>query len=348
MAIDKPLSEPEVRKWLKDKKLADEWWVMLDEEEFNDDPINLDEVFRIHKTLAGQQVVIVQVSEQEKDDPDFISLIMLDKPKRKPLAKKLPVKKLPAKKTLPKKEIAGGPHLPLPTSHLLQQHQTLVVQYHQWLNPLQACRMAHHRHLVMYHFLHQVQADHPQRLLDSPKDAPAPISAPTPIASPEPTPAAVPLPSPQPANLPTVSIPEVTRPTGSGGFSAQLEQAKRQLADCESVENQAKQITETTQASCETAATKQQEAENVLAACKAEKELRSRELAEAKVKLEQSHKACEQAGAEVKACEAKVNHVTEELNKREESLASCQTDQNKWKSQAEARDQQFKTPTRFC
>ena len=89
MAIDKPLSEPEVRKWLKDKKLADEWWVMLDDEEFNDDPINLDEVFRIHKTLAGQQVVIVQVSEQEKDDPDFISLIMLDKPKRKPLAKKL-------------------------------------------------------------------------------------------------------------------------------------------------------------------------------------------------------------------------------------------------------------------
>ena len=37
-----------------------------------------------------------------------------------------------------------------------------------------------------------------------------------------------------------------------------------------------------------------------------------------------------------------MNHVTEELNKREESLASCQTDQNKWKAQAEARDQQFK------
>ena len=46
--------------------LTDEWWVMLDDEEFNDDPINLDEVFRIHETLAGQQVVIVQVANKKR------------------------------------------------------------------------------------------------------------------------------------------------------------------------------------------------------------------------------------------------------------------------------------------
>ena len=342
MAIDKQLSEPEVRKWLKDKKLADEWWVMLDDEEFNDDPINLDEVFRIHKTLAGQQVVIVQVSEQEKDDPDFISLIMLDKPKRKPLAKKLPVKKLPAKKTLPKKEISGGPPPTTPDIPPTPSAPDSGGPVSPMAQPPAGMPDGPPSAPGDVSLPAPGTSGPPSTPPGLPKDAPAPISAPTPIPSPEPTPAAVPLPSPQPANLPTVSIPEVTRPTGSGGFSAQLEQAKRQLADCESVENQAKQVTETTQASCETAATKEQEAENVLAACKAEKELRSRELAEAKVKLEQSHKACEQAGAEVKACEAKVNHVTEELNKREESLASCQTDQNKWKAQAEARDQQFK------
>ena len=145
----------------QDKKLADEWWVMLDEEEFNDDPINLDEVFRIHKTLAGQQVVIVQVSEQEKDDPDFISLIMLDKPKRKP-CKKLPVKatcKRPYRKGDRWRSPPTTPDIP-PTPAAPDSGGPVSPM----AQPPAGMPDGHHRHLVMYHFLHQVQVDHPQRL----------------------------------------------------------------------------------------------------------------------------------------------------------------------------------------
>ena len=66
------MKEAEIRNWLKEKKLADEWWVMLDDEELNDDPMSLDEVFKLHGTVPDKSLIIVQVSEQESENPNFI------------------------------------------------------------------------------------------------------------------------------------------------------------------------------------------------------------------------------------------------------------------------------------
>jgi len=362
MATDKPLSEPEVRQWIKDKKLADQWWVMLDDEEFNDEAIDLDEVFRIHKTLAGQQLVIVQVSEQETDEPEFITLEVLKKPERKPLTpkrtiKKLPTKKLPTKKLPASAPQAEAPDLPGTPNPPDSSGPTSPMAKPPAGMPDTPPPVAPSTPPGMPGALPSTAQEAPTKPPPAPTPSPVPTPTPTPdspfpqktpeaptISTPEATPTPVPTRTPAPVAtpLPAVSIPEVTKPTGTGGFSAQLEQAKRQLADCENARNQANQANDGARTASESAATKVQEAEAALAACKTEKELRNREHAEAKVQLEQADKACQQADAEVKASEAKVTHVTEELNKREQSLADSQTEQAKWKAQADAREQQFK------
>lgn len=283
------MKEAEIRKWLKDKKLADEWWVMLDDEEFNEDPLSLDEIFKLHKTIPGHQILIVQDSEQETKNPKFITLEKLEKPPPKPLAKKLPLKKLPAKEGLPKTLPADKPE------------------------------------------------DEPKASREPDSSAsttPAVMPAtPPPFSTPDPKPSST------PTTLPSVTIPAVTKPSGDGGLSAQLEQAKKQLSDCETAKTQSKQVCDTAKSSNESATRKVEEEEKILANCKADKEQRERELDEAEAKLEQAGKACSQATEQLKTCETKVNQVTGDLNNREETLAKAQTEQSKWKTQVDTRKQ---------
>ena len=109
------MKETEIRNWLKEKKLADEWWVMLNGEELDDATMTLDEVFKLHRTVPHKEIMIVQVSEQESKDPKLFTLEkgapparkLPVKTPRKLLAKKLPTQR--AKKPATDKESSAGP-----------------------------------------------------------------------------------------------------------------------------------------------------------------------------------------------------------------------------------------------
>jgi hypothetical protein len=304
------MKEAEIRNWLKGKKLADEWWVMLDDEELNDDPMSLDEVFKLHGTVPDKSLTIVQVSEQESDDPNFITLEKLAAPQRKAFAKKLPAKKISV----------DGRGEPQP------------------LKPAEAPIDSDNKPSPM--------AGPPVGMPDTPPpfaQTSAPISSP-PLPSEPPAPARGPTPNSPistTAPLPSVTIPEVTKPTGAGGLSAQLENAKKQLGDCENAQKQSKQVCETAKASCENATRKVEEEERILTTCKAEKEQRDRDLKEADSKLGQADSVCKQAIEQLHVCETQVKQVAGELNNREEILTKNQAEQSKWKSQVDAREQQF-------
>ncbi|MDE0820385.1 MAG: hypothetical protein OSA95_04655 [Opitutales bacterium] len=294
------MKEAEIRNWLKEKKLADEWWVMLDDEELNDEPMSLDEVFKLHGTVPDKSLTIVQISEQESGDPNFITLEKLAAPRRKAFAKKLPAKKIPV----------GGPLEGEPSK----------------------------------------DSDHKPSPMAGPPagmpDTPPPFAQPsTPISSPPLPPDTAreltPISPATPIPLPSVTIPEVTKPTGAGGLSAQLATAKKQLGDCENAQTQSRQVCETAKASCENATRKVDEEERILTTCKAEKEQRDRELKEADSKLGQAVVVCKQAKEQLDTCESKVKQVAGELNKREEILTKTQAEQGKWKIQVDAREQQF-------
>jgi hypothetical protein len=306
------MKEAEIRNWLKEKKLADEWWVMLDDEELNDEPMSLDEVFKLHGTVPDKSLIIVQVSEQESEDPNFITLEKLAAPRRKAFAKKLPAKKIAVDGP------PGGEPPPLKAAEPPKDSDNKP-------SPM---------------------AGPPVGMPDTPPpfaQTSAPISSP-PLPSEPPDPARISTPDsplPSSAPLPSVTIPEVTKPTGAGGLSAQLTQAKKQLGDCENAEKQSKQVCETAKASGESASRKVEEEERILTACKAEKEQRDRDLKEADSKLGQAESACKQAIEQLNVCETQVKQVAGELNKREEILTKNRAEQGKWKIQVDAREQQF-------
>ena len=307
------MKEAKIRNWLKEKKLADEWWVMLDDEELNDDPMSLDEVFKLHGTVPDKSLVIVQVSEQESEDPNFITLEKLGAPRRKVFTKKLPAKKIPpdspqegklppAKITEPqdldnKPSPMAGPPLGMPDTP----------------PPF-------------------AQTSAPMLSPPAQTGTPTPAHELTPIST-----------TVTPVAIANVTIPEITKPTGTGGLSAQLEQAKKQLGECKNAQTQSKQVCETTKTACENATRKVDEEERILATCKAEKEKRDQEFKEAELKLGQAEKVCTQADEQLNICENQVKQVAEELNKREEVLAKTQVEQSKWKLQVDAREQQFAT-----
>ena len=78
---------------MKSKRLADRWWLMLDNEELNDTPLTLTHIFRIHKATPGKEIVVVHEKEVEKDDPEYFTLDLI-----KPTAKAKSPTKSPAKK----------------------------------------------------------------------------------------------------------------------------------------------------------------------------------------------------------------------------------------------------------
>jgi hypothetical protein len=305
------MKEAQIRNWLKEKKLADEWWVMLDDEELNDDPMSLDQVFKLHGTVPDKSLTIVQVSEQESEDPNFITLEKLPAPRRKAFAKKLPAKKISVDGSLegaPPPFKAAEP--PIDSDHTPSPMAGPPVGMPDTPPPF-------------------AQPSAPISSTPLPSELPAPALGPTPVSPATPVP------------LPSVTIPEVTKPTGAGGLSAQLEQAKKQLGDCQNAQEQSKQVCETAKASCENATRKVEEEERILKTCKAEKEQRDRELKEADSKLGQAESVCKQAREQLNVCEAQVKQVAGELNKREEILSKTQVEQSKWKIQVDAREQQF-------
>ncbi len=298
------MKEAEIRNWLKEKKLADEWWVMLDDEELNDDPMSLDEVFKLHGTVPDKSLTIVQVSEQESEDPNFITLEKLAAPRRKAFTKKLPAKKIPVGGPLDGEPPKDSDHKPSPMAGPPVGMPDTPPPFAQPSAPISSPPL--------------------------PSEPPATARGPTPVS-----------PISTTAPLPSVTIPEVTKPTGAGGLSAQLENAKKQLGDCENAQKQSKQVCETAKASCENATRKVEEEERILSTCKAEKEQRDRDLKEADSKRGQADSVCKQAIEQLHVCETQVKQVAGELNKREEILTKNQAEQGKWKSQVDAREQQF-------
>ncbi len=146
---------------------------------------------------------------------------------------------------------------------------------------------------------------------------------------------------PVPAVAPPPTIPEVTKPTGTGGLSGQLEHAKQQLTDCENAKELAIRHTRATQDAADAADQNLQQQEQILNTAKAEKDLRDNELNQAKDTLRKAGDALDQASQLRENLQKQVEDTTHQLNSTEQSLAKAKDEHAKWKTQVENREQQL-------